>query len=167
MALRVRFTRRRCLPGRPGRRPAATLGSLGTAPTAAASPASPAADVPAVICAPPLGLVTRSGQAAHVVWPRPRVRADRVRVGRCLCCRSSPCLQLRIALEEVHPPIWRRLLVPGSVRLDKLHRMFQAAMRCANRHLHSFRVGDALFGTQFDDRPDEELDEKASPWRAR
>ena len=69
-------------------------------------------------------------------------------------------MQLRIMLEEVHPPVWRRLLVPGSVRLDKLHRMFQAAMGWEDRHLHSFQVGDALFGTQFDDYPDDELDEK-------
>ncbi len=33
-----------------------------------------------------------------------------------------------IELREVEPRVWRRLLVPGSVRLDKLHRMFQAAM---------------------------------------
>jgi hypothetical protein len=70
-------------------------------------------------------------------------------------------LQLRIMLEDVHPAVWRRLLVPGSVRLDKLHRMFQAAMGWEDRHLHSFHVGDALFGSQFDDYPDDELDEKS------
>jgi hypothetical protein len=74
---------------------------------------------------------------------------------------GQPVLQLRITLEEVHPPVWRRLLVPGSVRLDKLHRVFQAAMGWEDRHLHSFHVGDALFGTQFDDYPDGELDEKS------
>jgi hypothetical protein len=74
---------------------------------------------------------------------------------------GQPVLQLRIMLEDVHPPVWRRLLVPGSVRLDKLHRMFQAAMGWEDRHLHSFRVGDALFGAQFDEYPDDELDEKS------
>lgn len=74
---------------------------------------------------------------------------------------GQPVLQLRIMLEDVHPPVWRRLLVPGSVRLDKLHRMFQASMGWEDRHLHSFQVGDVLFGSQFDDYPDDELDEKS------
>jgi hypothetical protein len=74
---------------------------------------------------------------------------------------GQPVLQLRILLEDVHPPVWRRLLVPGSVRLDKLHRIFQASMGWEDRHLHSFQVGDVLFGSQFDDYPDDELDEKS------
>ena len=57
---------------------------------------------------------------------------------------GQPVLQLRIMLEDVHPPVWRRLLVPGSVRLDKLHRVFQAAMGWEDRHLHSFQVGDVV-----------------------
>jgi hypothetical protein len=72
---------------------------------------------------------------------------------------GRPVLRLRIMLEEVHPPVWRRLLVPGSVRLDRLHRMFQAVMGWEDRHLHSFQVGGTLFGMQFDDYPDDELDE--------
>jgi hypothetical protein len=68
--------------------------------------------------------------------------------------------RLRITLDEVVPTVWRRLLVPGSVRLAKLHLMFQAAMGWTNSHLHSFRIGDRLFGMQFDDYPEEELDEK-------
>ena len=70
-------------------------------------------------------------------------------------------MQLRIMLEEVHPPVWRRLLVPGGARLDKLHRMLQAAMGWEDRHLHGFRAGEALSGAQFDECPDEELDEKS------
>jgi hypothetical protein len=70
-------------------------------------------------------------------------------------------LRLRISLLDVHPVVWRRLLVPGSVRLSKLHLMFQAAMGWTDSHLHSFRIGDLLYGTQFDDYPPEELDEKS------
>ncbi len=57
--------------------------------------------------------------------------------------------------------VWRRLLVPGNVRLSRLHDVFQAAMGWTDSHLHSFRIGDALYGTQFDDYPPEELDEKS------
>jgi hypothetical protein len=67
--------------------------------------------------------------------------------------------QLRIQLEEVHPTIWRRMLVPGGVRLAKLHDFFQAAMGWTNSHLHSFTIGDRLYGSHFDEYPEEELDE--------
>ena len=72
---------------------------------------------------------------------------------------GQPALQVRLELRDVEPPVWRQLLVPGSVRLDKLHRMFQAAMGWENRHLHYFAIDDAWYGMQFDEYPDEELDE--------
>lgn len=61
---------------------------------------------------------------------------------------------------DVVPEVWRRLLVPGSVRLDKLHRMLQAAMGWEDYHLHCFEIGGSRFGMQFDEYPDGELDEK-------
>jgi len=69
--------------------------------------------------------------------------------------------QLRVQLKGVAPVVWRRLLVPGGVRLDKLHLMLQAAMGWTNSHLHCFRLGDLTYGTQFDDNPLDELDETA------
>ena len=50
---------------------------------------------------------------------------------------------------------------PGSVRLAKLHDVLQAAMGWTNSHLHSFRVGGTRYGMQFDDYPDDEIDEKS------
>jgi hypothetical protein len=67
--------------------------------------------------------------------------------------------QLRIQLEEVTPTVWRRVLVPGGVRLPKLHDMFQAAMGWTNSHLHGFTIDGQLFGMHVEDWPDEELDE--------
>ena len=69
-------------------------------------------------------------------------------------------VQLRVQLAEVHPPVWRRLVVPGSVRLAKLHSVLQAAMGWTDSHLHSFRIGDELYGMQFDEHPEDEIDEK-------
>ena len=66
---------------------------------------------------------------------------------------------LRISLLDHQPEIWRRVLVPGSRRRDKLHLVFQEVMGWTNSHLHRFRIGDALYGTHFDDWPDEELHE--------
>lgn len=64
--------------------------------------------------------------------------------------------QLKISLTNCQPAIWRRLLVPGSVRLRVLHVIIQEAMGWTNSHLHEFKVGDTSysdpeFGLQEDD----------------
>jgi hypothetical protein len=68
-------------------------------------------------------------------------------------------LQLLVALEDVHPTVWRRLLVPGGVRLPKFHLMLQAGMGWSDSHLHQFRIGGVLWGMHFEDWVDDELDE--------
>jgi Plasmid pRiA4b ORF-3-like protein len=68
--------------------------------------------------------------------------------------------ELRLQLRDVEPEVWRRLLVPGTIRLGKLHDIFQAAMGWHNSHLHNFLIGDARYGSQFDDYPPEELNEQ-------
>jgi len=47
--------------------------------------------------------------------------------------------QLKITLEVISPPIWRRVHVPADLRLDGLHRVVQAAMGWTNSHLHEFK----------------------------
>ncbi|MGA9077158.1 MAG: plasmid pRiA4b ORF-3 family protein, partial [Acidimicrobiales bacterium] len=66
---------------------------------------------------------------------------------------------MRIALLDHEPEIWRRLLVPGSVRLDKLHLIFQTAMGWTNSHLHQFRMSNALYGMHVEEWDDDELHE--------
>ncbi len=68
--------------------------------------------------------------------------------------------RLRITLVDVEPTVWRRLLVPASLRLTKLHGIFQAAMGWTNSHLHRFTIGDDRYGMHFDDYPEDEIDEK-------
>ena len=82
--------------------------------------------------------------------------------------RSKPgihtALRLRIQLNRVDPVVWRRLLVPGTVKLAKLGQMLLAAMGWNNSHLHAFRVGDTSYGMQDDDDddfPDDEIDEQS------
>lgn len=70
-------------------------------------------------------------------------------------------VQLQISLRGVHPAVWRRLLVLGSVRLAKLHLMLQAAMGWTNSHMHAFRIGDARYGVQFDPHPAGEIHESS------
>lgn len=67
---------------------------------------------------------------------------------------TGPPYQLKILRLEIEPEIWRRLLVPGGVRLDRLHEIFQAAMGWKNSHLHEFRAGDTRYR-----EPDPEFDE--------
>ena len=71
----------------------------------------------------------------------------------------QPVFQLRIRLEGIDPPVWRRVLVPGGAKLSKLHDIFQAAMGWTNSHLHSFPIDDKRYGMQFDEYPEDEIDE--------
>ena len=49
-------------------------------------------------------------------------------------------MQLRIQLTDVHPPVWRRILVPTTIRYDQLNIIIQLAFGWTNSHLHSFVV---------------------------
>jgi Plasmid pRiA4b ORF-3-like protein len=57
--------------------------------------------------------------------------------------------QLRIDLKGVKPKVWRRILVPATIRLDKLHNVLQIVMGWTDSHLHQFTIGDGQYG-----RPD-------------
>lgn len=59
--------------------------------------------------------------------------------------------QLKITLEDIEPPIWRRIQVPGDMTLLNLHFVFQIAMGWTNSHLHVFKIGDERYGTPFED----------------
>lgn len=48
--------------------------------------------------------------------------------------------QLRITLDDVHPKIWRRVLVPEDTTLVGLHRVVQAAMGWEDYHLWRFEI---------------------------
>jgi pRiA4b ORF-3-like protein len=55
-------------------------------------------------------------------------------------------VQLRIALLGIAPPIWRRLQVPGTMTLPRVHRVFQVAMGWTDSHLHEFLVQGQRYG---------------------
>ena len=52
-----------------------------------------------------------------------------------------PIYELKVQLDDIAPPIWRRVLVSGSINLGKLHEVTQAVMGWTNSHLHEFIVG--------------------------
>jgi hypothetical protein len=55
---------------------------------------------------------------------------------------ANAVYQLKITLRDVHPPIWRRVLVTDTTTLDQLHWIVQAAMGWTNSHLHQFIIDD-------------------------
>jgi hypothetical protein len=68
--------------------------------------------------------------------------------------QSSAGFQLRVALRDVLPPIWRRFVVPGAIALPGLHRVIQEVMGWENYHLHIFRFGEKEYGIPDPDYPD-------------
>jgi len=55
-------------------------------------------------------------------------------------------LQLKITLDNLSPDIWRRVLVPDTITLTKLHQVIQIAMGWENAHLHEFEFDGQRYG---------------------
>ncbi|ABK45419.1 plasmid pRiA4b ORF-3 family protein [Magnetococcus marinus MC-1] len=67
--------------------------------------------------------------------------------------RKPKGITLKITLERIRPPIWRRILVLDSFTLFDLHELIQISMGWDNSHLHEFQVGERNYGV-----PDPEFD---------
>ena len=59
---------------------------------------------------------------------------------------SDKVYQLKITLMGCKPPIWRRILVPGSMTLCCLHSAIQEVMGWSDTHLHEFEKDGNLWG---------------------
>ena len=68
---------------------------------------------------------------------------------------SSPIFQVKVTLDGIRPPIWRRLLVPGDISLREFHDILQIAFGWTDSHLHMFVAGEDRYGLP---DPDGELD---------
>ena len=71
---------------------------------------------------------------------------------------SESVITVKVTLRRVRPPVWRRLVLRGSMTLGDLHLAIQAAMGWGNYHLHVFEIGGEEFGdpSRVDDVSDEE-----------
>ena len=58
--------------------------------------------------------------------------------------------QLKISLNNIKPPIWRRFLVQSDIKLPDLHKAIQTVMGWTNSHLHQFII-DGEFYSEPDD----------------
>ena len=71
---------------------------------------------------------------------------------------AASIAHLRIKLDDVEPVVVRRLEVPLTIRLDRLHLVLQAAMGLTNSHLYEIRARDVGWGMPDPDFGDGPLD---------
>jgi hypothetical protein len=69
---------------------------------------------------------------------------------------KAPVYRIKVVLRHVSPQVWRRVEVPGDIKLGKLHRVLQVAMGWTDSHLHAFRAGGKHYGIPAPDFPDDE-----------
>jgi hypothetical protein len=85
----------------------------------------------------------------HIVGTPPQSAAPEVGPPPAVA-RPAPALptrhQLLVTLVDSDPLAWRRLAVPGTTTLARLHRVLQAALGWTDSHLHQFTVGDTVYG---------------------
>jgi hypothetical protein len=81
--------------------------------------------------------------------PAPRVTA------------KTKIFELEIVLEEVQPPVRRRVQVPGEVDLAVLHEVVQSAMGWTNSHLHEFNIAGRRYGIPDPDWDGQNLTDEA------
>jgi hypothetical protein len=68
-------------------------------------------------------------------------------------------LQIKIALRDARPAVWRRLLVPESMTLLQLHEVAREAMDWPEDQPYEFEVDAQRFGPLPDEDDDELLDD--------
>jgi Plasmid pRiA4b ORF-3-like protein len=66
--------------------------------------------------------------------------------------------RLKITLDDVKPQVLRRIEVPLTIRLDRLHEVLQAALGWTNSHLYELRTQDVGWGIADPDFGDGPLD---------
>ncbi len=71
---------------------------------------------------------------------------------------AAAIAHLRIKLDDVEPAVLRRVQVPVTIRLDRLHLVLQAAMGWTNSHLYEIRAHDVGWGMSDPDFGDGPLD---------
>lgn len=69
--------------------------------------------------------------------------------------------QVKLTVQDIDPPIWRRLLISGEDTLADLHDAIQISFGWEDCHLHEFTIGKKQYGTQDEDYPPEVLDDEA------
>jgi hypothetical protein len=69
--------------------------------------------------------------------------------------KPTQIYQIKVTLDDTHPPIWRRILVPSNTTLLKLHDILQIVMGWEDYHLHMFTIEGLIYGDPADDEYDD------------
>jgi hypothetical protein len=77
--------------------------------------------------------------------------------------RKDTLYQLRITLQEVQPPVWRRIQVKDC-SLARLHRIIQVAVGWEDYHLYSFEIEGTEYGDPELVQPDLEMEDACATW---
>jgi hypothetical protein len=64
---------------------------------------------------------------------------------------------MKIQLLDIEPKIWRRVVVPADITLDRLHDVIQIVMGWTNSHLHTFTIGKKRY-TEFRESKEDGLE---------
>ena len=59
---------------------------------------------------------------------------------------SKTDVRIKVTLKDVKPEVMRRLVVPLTLRLDRLHLTLQGAFGCTDSHLFEFLAGEGRWG---------------------
>lgn len=59
---------------------------------------------------------------------------------------TDPVLILHMEIKWIKPSIWRRVAVPESITLSKLHHLIQAVFGWSDTHLHEFEIDGESYG---------------------
>lgn len=65
--------------------------------------------------------------------------------------KPNQIYQIKVTLDDTHPPIWRRILVPGNSSLLQLHDILQIVMGWEDYHLHMYTIEGLIYGDPADD----------------
>jgi hypothetical protein len=63
-------------------------------------------------------------------------------------------MQIYIELEGITPKIWRRIVVPSSITLDRLSDVIQIVMGWSGEHMHLFTIKDRQYMDLPEDDPE-------------
>lgn len=100
------------------------------------------------------------------LYPLPRaLRPALASKGAATPSHTLQAYQLYVELEWVRPKVWRRLLVPATIKLSSLHTVLLFGTGWQGGHLHEFIFADANYARLEPglDLPDGVLDEKSVP----
>ena len=59
--------------------------------------------------------------------------------------KSCKIITLHVQIDDIKPPIWRRIVVDGDITLRMLHHIFQAAFGWTDSHLHEFTIDNTSY----------------------